>query len=292
MALIVPGQAGISNMRVAGILTAAVTLWAGQIATAQSKPITLQPDRLPGMCVTLAGPDGESISLPCNGAARQEFVLPETDRPGPIMQDAKCMAVKDDNNYPPMTAQPCDGSPEQTWTVTADNVVKNGVGRCLSILGASSRTGEMVYGGRCPQEEQFAHRWQFRSVDFTNVIVASLESKLRPGMCIGYDTGLGLYPCSDQYRQVISFDEKALGQMRMMSSCFAGGYAFGGLGLGDCHDVPAQKWMLMSGGRVANQLVQCIEVVNENGRDVLRTTKCSDSPGQQWTVRKPPADAH
>lgn len=240
------------------------------------------------MCVTLAGPAGESISLPCDGSARQTFVLPATDTPGPIMQDGKCMAVKDDNNYPPMTAEACDASPEQTWTVTDDNVLKNGVGRCLSLLGASSRTGEMVYGGRCPKEEQFAQTWQLKTVDFTNVVEASLESKVRPGMCIGHDTGVGLYPCSDSYGQVISFDEKALGQMRMKSSCFSGGYVFGALGLGECHDMPAQQWMLLSGDRVANELVQCIEVVSENDRDVLRTVKCDSKPAQQWIVRRKP----
>jgi hypothetical protein len=46
--------------------------------------------------------------------------------------------------------------------------------------------------------------------------------------------------------------------------------------------------MLLSGDRVANQLVQCIEVVPENGRDVLRTVKCSEKPEQQWIVRKKP----
>lgn len=288
MALIVPGQAGLSDMRVAGILAVVASLCAGQVAMAQSKPITLQPDRLPGMCVTLAGPAGASISLPCDGSARQKFVLPEPGKPGPIVQDGKCMAVKDDNNYPPMTAEACDGSTDQTWTVTPDNVLKNGVGRCLSLLGGSSRTGEMVYGGRCPKEEQFAHRWLFKSVDFTNVIDASLESKVRPGMCIGHDTQLGLYPCSDAYGQVISFDEKALGQMRLKSSCFSGGYVFGSLGLGECYNTPAQQWMLLSGDRVANQLVQCIEVVNENGRDWLQTVKCDNKPEQQWTVRKKP----
>jgi len=284
-----PGQAGFRIMRIAGfILALAVAAGLDAPATAQAKPLTLQPDRLPGMCVTLAGPAGASISLPCDGSARQNFGLPETGKPGPILQDGKCMAVKDDNNYPPMTAEACDASPEQTWTVTADNALKNEVGRCLSLLGGSSRTGEMVFGGRCPKEEQFAHRWLFKSVDFTNVIEASLESKVRPGMCIGHDTQLGLYPCSDAYGQVISFDEKALGQMRMKSSCFSGGYVFGALGLGECYNTPAQQWMLLSGDRVANQLVQCIEVVNENGRDVLRTVKCDEKLEQQWVVRKKP----
>lgn len=273
-------------MRLAGFFVGLGVLAFGSAlpAAAQTKPVTLQHERVPGMCVTLAGPQGESISLPCDGSARQNFVLPDTAKPGPIVQNDACMAVKDDNNYPAMTAETCDGSPEQTWTVSAEREVRNGVGRCLSLLGASSRTGEMVYGGRCPKEGA-AHRWLFKSVDFTNVIEASLESKVRPGMCIGHDTGVGLYPCSDAYGQVISFDRKAMGQMRMKSSCFSGGYVFDSLGLGECYDNPAQRWALLDGGAVANELVQCITVTSENGHDVLRTLRCNEKPEQQWIVR-------
>lgn len=280
-------------MRIANILGALAFVAGAHAAPsfAQTKGVTIQPDRLPGMCVALAGPDGASISLPCDGSDRQDFILPETGKPGLIMQDAQCMAVKDDNNYPPMMAEACDGSPEQTWTVGAEGTLKNGVGRCLSLLGASSRTGAMVYGGRCPREEQFAHQWRFKTVDSTNVIEASLESSARPGMCIGHGTQLDLLPCSDSYGQIISFDQKALGQMRLKSSCFSGGYVFGSLGLGECHNNPAQMWAFLPDGSIGNAKAECIEVVNENGRDVLRTTVCAFKPEQQWIVRMPPAAA-
>jgi hypothetical protein len=244
--------------------------------------MTLQPERLPGMCLTLSA-EG-SISVPCDGSDAQDFIVPG-ETPGPIRQGDRCLAPRGTGYYPQLIAEACDGSPAQTWTMNAEGELRSGTGRCLSLLGQVSRTGTMIYGGECPKEGA-AHRWKLKSVDFTNVIAASLESKVRPGMCIGHDTGVGLYPCSDGYGQVISFDEKALGQMRLKSSCFSGGYAFGGLGLGECWDQPAQKWMLMSGDRVANQLAQCIEVVNENERDVLRTMRCDDKPEQTWVVRK------
>ena len=64
-------------MRIAGIVLTAALLTTP--AMAQSKPNTLQPDRLPGMCLTLSA-EG-SISLPCDGSASQKLDLPD-DTPG------------------------------------------------------------------------------------------------------------------------------------------------------------------------------------------------------------------
>ncbi len=273
-------------MRIAGILAAiAVAAALGAPSFAQTRPTTLQPDRLPGMCISMSGAGGASISIPCDGSAREKFILPPAEG-GPILHGDKCLVPKGQGYYPPLFAETCDGSPEQTWTMNEERELRSAAGRCISLLGASSRTGEMVFAGECPSSGQ-AHQWKPTYVDFTNVVEMSLESKAKPGMCIGYDTGVGLYHCTDQYRQLISFDSKALGQMRMMSSCFSGGYAFGALSLGSCYDMPSQKWMVFDTGQIANASVQCIEVVNENGRDVLRTLPCKMIPEQQWILRAP-----
>lgn len=278
-------------MRIANIL-AGLALLAGIHAApshAQTKPVTLQPDRLPGMCLTLAGDGGASVSIPCNGSDAQDFVLPGPGPGGgPIRQGDACLAPRGAGYYPQLFAETCDGSPAQTWTMDAEGHLRSTAGRCLSLLGGgASRTGELIYGGECPTRVE-PQTWRAKPVDFTNVIEASLESAVRPGMCIGHDTHLGLYPCSDRYGQIVSFDEKALGQMRMKSSCFSGGYAFGGLSLGECWDAAAQKWAILPDGSIGNGQAECIEVVNEAGRDVLRTTVCAFKPEQQWIVRMPP----
>lgn len=270
-------------MRIAGILLGLGLLAAP--AMAQTSPNSLQPLRMPGMCMTISA-EG-SISVPCDGAASQKLV-PPGDTPGPIRHGDKCLEPRGTGYYPPLFPETCNGSPEQTWTMNAEGELRSGAGRCISLLGQVSVNRTPIFGGDCPKEGG-GHEWKRAHVDFTNVIEASLESKVRPGMCIAYDSDLWLRPCTDNYGQLVSFDEKALGQMRMMGSCFSGGFAFGGLSLSSCYDMPAQKWMLLSGDRVANELVQCIEVVPENGRDVLRTVKCSEKPEQQWTVRRPPA---
>lgn len=255
-------------------------------ASAQGELKTLQPDRLPGMCLTMTGPAIEAVSLPCTGGAAEKFGLPDTSG-GPIRYDGKCLAPRGAGYYPALAAAECDGSPEQTWTMNEEGELRSAAGRCISLLGASSRTGEVIFAGECPKEGQ-AHVWRARYVDFTNVIEASLESMSRPGQCIGYDATLAIYPCTDAYRQLISFDEKALGQMRMMSSCLSGGFAFGTIRLGECWDGPEQKWFLLTGNRIANGQANCIAISEENGRTFLRANPCSDAPEQQWRVRRPP----
>jgi hypothetical protein len=279
-------------MRIASIVVALAGMLAATPAHAQSRPLTIQHDRLPGMCLTLGGPGGASVNMPCTGAAHQKFALPgpaggpaRVGDSGPIQQGDKCLVPRGTGYYPQVFLETCDGSPEQTWTMNEEHELRTAAGRCLSLMGSVSVNGTTIFAGECPKQGS-AHQWRATYVDFTNVIEASLESKVRPGMCIAYDRDLWLRPCTDNYGQVVSFDEKALGQMRMMGSCFSGGFAFGGLSLSSCYDTPAQKWMLLPGDRVANQQVQCIEVVPENGRDVLRTTPCSTGPEQQWIVRK------
>lgn len=256
-------------------------------AFAQTKPLTIQHDRVPGMCLTLGAPDGASISMPCTGAAHQNFILPGPEG-GPIHQGDKCLVPRGTGYYPPVFLEACDGSPEQAWTMNEERELRTAAGRCLSLMGAVSRSGTPIFAGECPKQGA-AHQWRATHVDFTNVIEASLESSVRPGMCIGHDTQLQLYPCSDSYGQLISFDEKALGQMRLKSSCLSGGYVFGGLELGECHDILAQKWIMLPDGAFANGRAECIEVVNEAGRDVLRTTVCGGKPEQHWLVRIKPA---
>lgn len=275
-------------MRLALLTAMAASLWLTAPASAQPGELrSLQPERLPGMCIVMVGPSAEAVSQPCTGAANEKFLMPAAEG-GPIKFGDRCLVPRGDGNYPPLVAADCDGSPAQTWKAGAAGELRSGANRCISLLGASSRTGEMIFAGECPKQGE-GHAWRAANVDFTNVIEASLESTVRPGYCIGYDTGLAVYPCTDAYRQLISFDRKAIGQMRMMSSCLSGGYAFDALGLGDCWDLPAQKWMLLEGNRVANANLQCIEVSPENGRDVLRTKPCSQIPEQTWIVRLPGA---
>lgn len=274
-------------MRYASLILAMMAAGCLQVPASgdQRDAMTLQPDRLPGMCLTLGSADGGSISMPCDGSPAQSLILPGPEG-GPIRHAGACLAPRGEGNYPQLYPLACDGSRAQTWTINADGHIRNGDGRCLALLGGgSSRAGVLIYGWECLSGYE-PPVWRARSPKPSQVIEASLESSVRPGMCIGYDVYLGLYPCSDSYTQAISFDEKSKGQLRMKGSCFAGGYAFDGLSLSECWDLDAQRWTMAADGSFANDSGECIELTSDGGRDSLRARPCRGSPQQRWNVRK------
>ena len=174
---------GIERMRITALLALAASLWLGATMPAfaqEAAPVTpptmtLQHERLPGMCVSLSGPQGQSESRPCNASPEQEFQLPVAGV-GPILSGDKCVAPRGQGAYPQLYAQTCDGTPEQQWAVKADGEIRNGTGHCLALLGASSRTGERVYAGECPTGLP-ANHWRAVPVDATlNPVSGVLES--------------------------------------------------------------------------------------------------------------------
>lgn len=265
-------------MRLAGFLAVAGGFWIAAPAMAQEDAQTLQPARLPGMCLAIAGPAGEAQSQPCKGGADEIFNLPGADG-GPIRIAGKCLAAAGEG----VVAAACDGSPAQAWTMSAKGELRSAAGRCLSLPGASSRTGAPILAAACPEGE--ADLWRAGEARVTHVIDASFESRARAGQCIGHEPALALLDCSDATRQAMSFDEKALTHIRIAGACLSGGLA-GALKLADCWDMPEEKWTLREDGRIANQNADCIEIVNEDGRDLLKTAPCSTEPLQVWSVRR------
>lgn len=295
-------------MRIAALLTLTASLWLGAPAFAQedaapaqpdapiivaipaAPPITLvttlQHEQLPGMCLTLSAGAGDSESRPCDGAANQAFELPLSAR-GPIRHGDLCLAPRGKGAYPQLAAVACDGATAQTWTVTRDGEIRSAEGRCLSLLGNSSRNGERIYAGDCPTGLPAA-RWRAIAVDPAQLhpVSGMFESVSRPGKCLGTDGALGLVACDARLGRVFSFDTRAPSQLRMMSSCLAGGYVSGLLALAQCWNMPAQKWELTEAGNLANGEGKCIVIAVENARDVVRSGACQPVPDQQWTVKE------
>lgn len=248
--------------------------------------MTLQHEQLPGMCLSLSGRGGESESRPCDGSAVQTFALP-AGGPGPIRNADLCLAPRGKGTYPQLVAVACDGAPDQTWTVTADGEIRGANGRCLALLGNSSRSGERIYAGECPTGLP-AHRWRAVAVDpaLLHPVSGMLESVVRPGKCLGTDGALGLVACDARLGRVFSFDTSAPSQLRMMSSCLAGGYVLNSLALGQCWNMPSQKWTLTAAGNLASLDNKCIVVTVEGDHDALRTGPCLAAPEQQWTLKE------
>jgi hypothetical protein len=273
-------------MRIEGFIFGLASLLVATPATAQGKALTLQPERLPGMCLSMTGFEGEAESRPCDGSAAQLFDVPGPEG-GPIRHNGKCVVTKGRDYYQSLAAVACDGSVQQRWAMSKAGELRNPAGRCLSVLGASSRSGAPVFGTECPKDRE-GPAWRATEPGFVEPAEGLFESRARPGKCIGYDGALGVYDCKEVPDQLVSFDRKASGQLRMLVSCLSGGFAFDGLGLGECWDLPAQRWRMRENGQLANELEQCIEVKNQNGRDVLETKACRLTPEQQWVFRERP----
>lgn len=244
---------------------------------------TLEPARLPGMCVTIDAADG-SVSRPCDKSEAQNFLLPR-DAPGPIRLGQACLAPRGEGLYPPLHPAACDGSPAQTWTISADGEIRNGAGRCLALLGQSSRTGERVYGGHCPREGA-AHQWAAKAPD--QEIYDQVRGRLRWGgaadLCLAYTRpSIGLAPCGENFEQLYSFDRHDPSQFRSMSGCLTSFPASGGLNIADCWVSPDKTWMLQDGSLLSNGHGVCVEGEQRGERWLARLAPCAVKPEQSWT---------
>lgn len=251
---------------------------------------TLQHERLPGMCVSMSGAKGASESRPCDGSATQAFSLPGVTglAGGPIRHDGKCLSPRGAGYYPELFAEVCDGSPAQTWRFTAEGALRNGSGRCLSVLGVTSEAGAMVYGGECDQNVE-ALRWRVVQVTAEQLQPVSgvFESQAHPGQCIAYDTWFGLASCKPGDEQLFSFDRAGSGPFRLLGSCLGGGFAFDNVELTDCVNLPSQTWRLTADGHIVNASGACVEIGEQNGRRVLRERICREGlPEQHWLFQE------
>lgn len=248
---------------------------------------TLEPARLPGMCVTIDAREG-SVSRPCDKSAAQTFTLPG-EAPGPIRYGEHCLAPRGGGYYPQLHPETCDGSPAQAWAISAEGHVRNGEDRCLSLLGMSSRTGERVYGGECPT---YNAPQQWRAVPLDREIYDQVRGRLRWGgdaaLCFTWiqaGSFLGLEPCGAiaRFEQTFSFDRHDPGQFRAMGGCLRSAAAGGSLRTGDCYVDRAQTWMLQDGSLLSNGYAHCVEPRREGERWIARMTACAVRPEQSWT---------
>lgn len=248
---------------------------------------TLEPARLPGMCVTIDAREG-SVSRPCDKSAEQTFMLP-SEAPGPIRYGEQCLAPRGGGYYPQLHPEACDGSPAQTWSISAEGHVRNGEGRCLALLGLSSRTGERVYGGECPT---YNEPQQWRAVALDQEIYEPVRGRLRWGgdaaLCLTFINAgsfIGLEPCGavERLEQMFSFDRSDPGQFRAMSGCVGAGATGDSLRIGDCHVDRDRTWMLQDGSLLSNGHARCVEPRREDERWVARMTACAVRATQNWT---------
>lgn len=270
------------------VLAAGLAALAGVILTPMAGATTIEPRELPGMCVSLSGADGASISTPCDKSAAQDFGMPGTEG-GPIRLGDKCLAPRGDDNYPALFADVCDGSPGQRWTVSGEGEIRNEAGRCLALLGQSSRTGAPVYGGRC-EDAGALHRWKLKAADqeIYEPVVGRVRWLSTPELCLTYiEAGsyMGLAACDEglELNQVFSFDAHDPSQFRMLSGCLTS-YAMTGITtISRCADLKAATWKLQPSAFLSNGDGQCATGKLEGAGHVVRIEACTGAPEQIWT---------
>ncbi len=255
----------------------------------ETRVATLQHERLPGMCMSMSAPEGASESRPCDGSVTQAFSFSAVtgEFGGPIRHQGKCLEPRGDGYYPELFAEVCDGSPAQTWWFTSEGALRNGADRCLSVLGTTSESGAMIFGGECDQNAE-ALRWRVVNAtsDLRKPATGTFESQVHQGKCIAYDSAFDLTPCEDKRGQVFSFDRAANGQFRLLGSCLAGGFAFGNVELAACANLATQTWRLTAAGQIASTGGTCVYVKEENEQHVLMEGACGEGlAAQRWIFR-------
>ena len=252
-----------------------------------AKAQTLEPARLPGMCLTIDPREG-SVSRPCDSASGQEFELPQ-DAPGPIRISGQCLAPQGGGYYPPLFGEACDGSPAQTWTITSEGAVINGAGRCLTVLGNSSRDGERIFGSEC-SDTRSAHTWRVIPDDRYDYTPQSGRVRWRvdPSLCLtwiqsGSFVGLAACGATSEGEQIFSFDRTHMGQVRARSSCLTSSAGFGSVRLADCYEDPSKTWMPLEGAMLFNGNALCVEPKREGERWIARMSTCTAEAEQRWT---------
>lgn len=255
-------------------------------------PDTLEPARLPGMCLTLSPSQG-TVSLPCDKSVAQAIRLPAGEA-GPIRFGDLCLAPRGGGHYPPLFPVPCDGSPEQSWSISADGAVRNGANRCLSLLGLSSVDGTRIFGGACPTIGE-PQTWLAKPAD--REIYRQVRGRIRwsggENLCLSLVSAsfMGLEACSVTQRieQTFSFDRHDPGQFRSMGGCMTG-FLSGVVRISDCAVTPSSTWMLLDGGLVFNLERNCLEPRQEGERRrwVVRARRCTAQPAQRWSFESVP----
>lgn len=250
---------------------------------------TLEPATIPGMCVTIDPAEG-SVSRPCDGSPMQRLALPEAG-PGPIRLGDACLAPRGGGLYPPLFPARCDGSPGQSWTISAEQGVRNGDGRCLALLGLSARDGERVYGAPCPTRRE-PQVWRVRAFDPNAYTPARgrLRWAVQPDLCLGYVRPggfIGLEPCAEvqRWEQIFAFGSGGPGQFRISGTCLDGNPRTGSIALQRCRVDPAMQWALEEGGALSNGASRCAAPRRlADGRWIAALAPCAATAEQRWTL--------
>ena len=233
---------------------------------------TLEPENLPGMCLTLPAGATEAVSAACTGKPDQIFSFPGPDG-GVLRHDGACMGIEPDGVYPALVPMACDDSPSIYFIVDHARRLANNDGRCLAVLGGSSREGERVYGAPCESATQV---WIFSdpAEEGYDPASARIAVTARRGYCLALQDGnyFAPAPCDTGDTQVFRLDRTRAAQLRMKSGCLVAAATGAPAGIHDC--TATDLWMFGGDGKVRSG--RDCAVLDAEG--VLRTADCAAAP--------------
>lgn len=238
--------------------------------------ITLQSADLPGMCVTV-GDDGIARNRACTGGETQLFRAPGPDG-GVLRHGDLCMSAPDEDNTPELRAVPCGTGGDHYWIVDHKSRLANNVGRCLAVLGGSSREGERVYGARCLTDDPSPQTWRFAARDETWDSRIDAEIRIGSDACLGWQESGNFFktmPCATPGLLRYGYAVDRATQIRARSACLRSPVMGSPLALGECHAGPGEMWTLANGW-LRNGEGNCA-VPDAEG--VLRIAACPAAPG-------------
>ncbi len=266
-----------ANILTAGAAAAALVFCATaeEPAWAQLPEITLQYAGLPGMCATVDDA-GVATSRACIGAANQRFRAPGPDG-GVLRYGDLCMSAPDEGNYPELRAVPCGTGGDHYWIVDHKGRLANNAGRCLALLGGSSREGERIYGARCLIDDPSPKTWRFVPAD--EKWQSRVDAPIRMGdACLAWREGGNYFhsaPCETAGLLRYGYAVDRPTQIRARSSCLTTPVAGSPLTLGACHDHPAQMWEITHGW-LRNGNGDCAV---PDAKGILRVAACPAASG-------------
>ncbi len=241
---------GFGSRTIAGAASAALLLCAAGAEEPGWKrlpEITLQYDDLPGMCVTV-DEGGVAGNRACTGAPNQRFRAPGPDG-GVLRYGDLCMSAPDEGNYPELRTVPCGSGGDHYWIVDHKGRLANNAGRCLQVLGGSSREGEVVFGARCLIDDPSPKTWRFMPPDET--WESRTDTRILAGdQCLAWQQSGNYFkaaPCDTPGLLTYSYAVNRPSQIRARSACLSTSIPGSPLTLGDCHDLPSQMWALENG---------------------------------------------
>lgn len=259
------------------VVSAALVTWAmaAEPGWKGLPEITLQSAELPGMCVTVDA-EGVATNRACTGAPDQIFRAPGPDG-GVLRYGDLCMSAPDEGNYPELRAVTCGAGGDHYWIVDHKGRLANNAGRCLQVLGGSSREGERVFGARCLEDDPSPDVWRFMPVEET--WDSRTGAQIRMGdACLAWQESGNHFKagaCDAPGLTALSYAVNRPTQIRARSSCISAYIDGAPINLGECHGGPSQVWRIAN-GHLRNEDGRC---ALPDARGTLRTGPCPATPG-------------